>query len=170
MDAFESLMRKKLGGKYVKPSFIDDEAKPEDKTKLANKTKLDDKTKLDGMAKLDDKDTQDIKSSEDGDKADGEKSGQLTPPPKSVSNDITLTTPAPPKTSTPVEGGKRRANLVPRVSCGECDSIGIQGKEMDVYKIKKHKQKKPCDECQFCLLYTSPSPRDATLSRMPSSA
>ena len=25
-------------------------------------------------------------------------------------------------------------------------------------------------QCQFCLLYTSPSPRDATLSRMPSSA
>ena len=63
MDAFESLMRKKLGGKYVKPSFIDDEAK------------------------LDDKDTLDKKSSEDGDKMDGEESGQLTPPPKSVSND-----------------------------------------------------------------------------------
>ena len=31
-----------------------------------------------------------------------------------------------------------------------------------------------CDECkeedESCLLYTSPSPRDATLSRMPSSA
>ena len=26
------------------------------------------------------------------------------------------------------------------------------------------------DELSFCLLYTSPSPRDATLSRMPSSA
>ena len=26
------------------------------------------------------------------------------------------------------------------------------------------------DEYQLCLLYTSPSPRDATLSRMPSSA
>ena len=26
------------------------------------------------------------------------------------------------------------------------------------------------DETYFCLLYTSPSPRDATLSRMPSSA
>ena len=56
MDAFESLMRKKLGGKYVKPNFINDEAKPEEKTKL------DDKTKLDGKAKLDDKDTLDNKS------------------------------------------------------------------------------------------------------------
>ena len=27
-----------------------------------------------------------------------------------------------------------------------------------------------CAEASFCLLYTSPSPRDATLSRMPSSA
>ena len=81
MDAFESPMRKKLGGKYVKPSFIDDEAKPEDKNKL------------DGKAKLDDKDTLDKKSCEDGDKTDGEESGQLTPPPKSVSNDITLTQP-----------------------------------------------------------------------------
>ena len=48
-----------------------------------------------------------------------------------------------------MKGGKRRAKLVPRVSCGECDFIGIQGKEMDVHKIKKHKQKKPCDECQL---------------------
>ena len=27
-----------------------------------------------------------------------------------------------------------------------------------------------CKKCKSCLLYTSPSPRDATLSRMPSSA
>ena len=27
-----------------------------------------------------------------------------------------------------------------------------------------------CDECKSCLLYTSPSPRDRTRSRMPSSA
>ena len=29
---------------------------------------------------------------------------------------------------------------------------------------------KACTGCHTCLLYTSPSPRDATLSRMPSSA
>ena len=29
---------------------------------------------------------------------------------------------------------------------------------------------KPLNISHFCLLYTSPSPRDATLSRMPSSA
>ena len=30
--------------------------------------------------------------------------------------------------------------------------------------------KRVCKESNVCLLYTSPSPRDATLSRMPSSA
>ena len=51
-----------------------------------------------------------------------------------------------------------------------------QGKELDLYCetceeliclhciVKKHK------DHQYCLLYTSPSPRDATLPRMPSSA
>ena len=106
MDAFESLMKKKLGGKYVKLSFIDDEAKPENEAKPEDK------------AKLDDKDTMDNKSSED--ETDVEESVQLTPPPK-----------------TPVKGGKRKAKLIPRVSCGECDFIGIQGKEMDMHKIKK---------------------------------
>ena len=33
-----------------------------------------------------------------------------------------------------------------------------------------HKKMKDLDEEKNCLLYTSPSPRDATLSRMPSSA
>ena len=32
------------------------------------------------------------------------------------------------------------------------------------------KQMRQLDEVKACLLYTSPSPRDATLSRMPSSA
>ena len=31
-------------------------------------------------------------------------------------------------------------------------------------------QPQPAQQLQVCLLYTSPSPRDATLSRMPSSA
>ena len=34
----------------------------------------------------------------------------------------------------------------------------------------KHLTKFPADALKACLLYTSPSPRDATLSRMPSSA
>ena len=39
--------------------------------------------------------------------------------------------------------------------------------EEDFYSIEL---KKDVDEYTLCLLYTSPSPRDATLSRMPSSA
>ena len=42
---------------------------------------------------------------------------------------------------------------------GVCDKIGLE--EQDVEQ---------CDGTVTCLLYTSPSPRDATLSRMPSSA
>ena len=35
---------------------------------------------------------------------------------------------------------------------------------------KMMKRKKPIDKSYICLLYTSPSPRDRTRSRMPSSA
>ena len=37
-------------------------------------------------------------------------------------------------------------------------------------EFESKKLKKFGEKCRFCLLYTSPSPRDATLSRMPSSA
>ena len=40
----------------------------------------------------------------------------------------------------------------------------------DVYKFTKDFARKPNLLEKTCLLYTSPSPRDATLSRMPSSA
>ena len=41
----------------------------------------------------------------------------------------------------------------------------------NVYKSKNQQNDQPeYEECLSCLLYTSPSPRDATLSRMPSSA
>ena len=42
-----------------------------------------------------------------------------------------------------------------RAICGRCQVLCAEG------EFSKHK---------ICLLYTSPSPRDATLSRMPSSA
>ena len=44
----------------------------------------------------------------------------------------------------------------------------IVRKTQKVEAAKEEKQ--PLNELQTCLLYTSPSPRDATLSRMPSSA
>ena len=37
-------------------------------------------------------------------------------------------------------------------------------------KFMAHDEKNECNIGDTCLLYTSPSPRDATLSRMPSSA
>ena len=43
-------------------------------------------------------------------------------------------------------------------------SCGIRAGDQITLKINK------VDDNQYCLLYTSPSPRDATLSRMPSSA
>ena len=42
---------------------------------------------------------------------------------------------------------------------------GMQGK-----KIEKKEKKKEKRKVRVCLLYTSPSPRDGLLSRMPSSA
>ena len=41
----------------------------------------------------------------------------------------------------------------------KCHDLVIAGKQVDIF-----------DHYWDCLLYTSPSPRDATLSRMPSSA
>ena len=38
--------------------------------------------------------------------------------------------------------------------------------KFEALSLLKNKEENPC----ICLLYTSPSPRDATLSRMPSSA
>ena len=43
-------------------------------------------------------------------------------------------------------------------------------KERTTILISPHKDKDARDQYEICLLYTSPSPRDATLSRMPSSA
>ena len=43
-------------------------------------------------------------------------------------------------------------------------------KEQQKSEKRKQEDEKILDELNSCLLYTSPSPRDATLSRMPSSA
>ena len=47
-----------------------------------------------------------------------------------------------------------------------CDHLGRELKD----SIKEHLISKGIEVNDICLLYTSPSPRDATLSRMPSSA
>ena len=43
-------------------------------------------------------------------------------------------------------------------------------KKAVIYEFKLLEWRQHCNMLQDCLLYTSPSPRDATLSRMPSSA
>ena len=51
--------------------------------------------------------------------------------------------------------------------CEQCgNTIPRQGIKPFLYNVKKYCNRK----CYICLLYTSPSPRDGLLSRMPSSA
>ena len=54
---------------------------------------------------------------------------------------------------------------------GSMKAIGAKGNEENVDRvIKVLMYDNYYQPNNFCLLYTSPSPRDATLSRMPSSA
>ena len=122
---FHALMAKKLGGKYDQPKFTDDNRARED-------TVADDKA---------------IEAAE---VRDIEEDGELTPPPKRPQLDITLTSPL--EESTPAKQdkqGKKKASFRPRVQCGNCDFVGIEGREMDMHKTKKHKKKKECDDCDF---------------------
>ena len=50
------------------------------------------------------------------------------------------------------------------------ESEGFPTKKLEAWKYTSLKSLLNIDYNLFCLLYTSPSPRDATLSRMPSSA
>ena len=50
-----------------------------------------------------------------------------------------------------------------------CMHVGWLSKDGLTFDSTKH-EILPFDKNNHCLLYTSPSPRDATLSRMPSSA
>ena len=51
----------------------------------------------------------------------------------------------------------------------EVNIISAKSKAL-IERIRSEGQNSPADVFITCLLYTSPSPRDATLSRMPSSA
>ncbi len=48
--------------------------------------------------------------------------------------------------------------------------FGFLSKKLDVAQFSDVAHVRACARAHVCLLYTSPSPRDATLSRMPSSA
>ena len=65
------------------------------------------------------------------------------------------------------------SDLLVRIS--PCDLVLVEGfKKTSIPKLEVHRQEREMDLLAqsdgSCLLYTSPSPRDATLSRMPSSA
>ena len=55
-----------------------------------------------------------------------------------------------------------------RLTTGQSKTIDIQIK--DLPPMSNAKVRVMCEYCKVCLLYTSPSPRDRTRSRMPSSA
>ena len=67
-----------------------------------------------------------------------------------------------------VELDEKGANIERLLTAG----VGINAEGGEFLEIIKKMifQGKPFNEANHCLLYTSPSPRDATLSRMPSSA
>ena len=81
---FDALMKKKLGGKYNKPSLVESLPQTED--------------------------------------------GQDQAKPKNK--------------------GQKKATFKPRVTCSQCDFVGIDGKEMDIHR-KKHDRSFNCEECQF---------------------
>ena len=54
-------------------------------------------------------------------------------------------------------------------SKAESDSIGNQRMLINRF-LDNHPELSHCQRSEFCLLYTSPSPRDMRRSRMPSSA
>ena len=68
--------------------------------------------------------------------------------------------------------GARRASLVTKdLRCNTCNGVILESKSID-QKLKGDLLGLSENKAEYirCLLYTSPSPRDATLSRMPSSA
>ena len=50
------------------------------------------------------------------------------------------------------------------------ENANLRRTNRDILKVLEKKTAETSTENKVCLLYTSPSPRDATLSRMPSSA
>ena len=74
---------------------------------------------------------------------------------------------AEPRQAQLVTGVKRDISLVQRVDVAKADAVTV----LDVSMDKNTQALQDLLDADIpCLLYTSPSPRDATLSRMPSSA
>ena len=72
---------------------------------------------------------------------------------------------------------RKLREIVIRRDAGTCQACGQPGKHVDHIVPRKlggtdelSNLQLLCVQCNFCLLYTSPSPRDLSTSRMPSSA
>ena len=72
--------------------------------------------------------------------------------------------------------GKHKPTYTPNIDCGDgivvinAEKVRLTGKKRTDKTYYRHTGYPGGLKSQNCLLYTSPSPRDATLSRMPSSA
>ena len=70
------------------------------------------------------------------------------------------------------QGRNQRVQKGDPIAHGEMDALRKAGRQKTYRDTTLYTSLSPCMMCSgtICLLYTSPSPRDATLSRMPSSA
>ena len=66
-----------------------------------------------------------------------------------------------------IETAVKRASRAAGFSWGNSEEIGKSIRQLELFGLQGVKD---LNQYFTCLLYTSPSPRDATLSRMPSSA
>ena len=53
------------------------------------------------------------------------------------------------------------------IDCSICHKPMLYKYSHNAYPVNNNRC---CERCNYCLLYTSPSPRDRSVSRMPSSA
>ena len=72
--------------------------------------------------------------------------------------------------------GKYKPDFTPHVDCGDnvvvinAEKVSLSGNKWDAKEYIRYTGYPGGQRVQTCLLYTSPSPRDRTRSRMPSSA
>ena len=93
---------------------------------------------------------------------------------KSLNKDIEIFADVFVKHAVPPEGSKIENHTEELINRAGADVVIVTGDgtghEINIDDLNKVRDIVPAGKLAICLLYTSPSPRDATLSRMPSSA